>query len=93
MPGITALSMKFTRIVIQQAQLRIHDDVFEHCAEADGVPDLRLFLLREIDALGVASALEVEHAAIAPAVFIITDQLALGIGRKRGLPGAGQAEE
>ncbi len=80
-------------IEIQQSQLGIHLDVFEHGAEADRVPDLRLFFFREIDALGVAAAFEIENAALAPAVLVIANQAALRIGGKRGLTSAGEAEK
>ena len=67
--------------------------IFGDRAKADGVPDLRLAGLREVDALGVAAALEVEDAVVAPAVFVVANQAALGVGRKGGFAGAGQAEE
>ena len=55
--------------------------------------DLRLGRFGESDHLGVASAFEVEHALIAPAVLIVADQAARGIGGKRRFSGAAQAEE
>src|SRR5690606_15694056 len=61
-------------------------------APAGGV-DLRLALAGEVDGLRVASPFEVEDAARAPAVLIIPDQVSFGVGGKRGLPGARQAEE
>ncbi len=48
---------------------------------------------RQVDGLGVAAALEVEDAAIRPAVFVIADQRAVGACRKGGLAGAGKPEE
>ena len=72
---------------------RIHDDVFEHRAEADRVPDLRLVLPREANALGVAAAFEVEDAVVAPAVLVVADQAALRVGGERRLAGARKAEE
>src|SRR2546427_13149288 len=54
-------------IQIEDARLRIDDDVFEDRAKAArGGVDLRLGLGREANRLRVASALEVEHGAIAP---------------------------
>src|SRR5690606_39422119 len=47
----------------------------------------------EVDGLGVAAALEVENAVVIPAVLVVTDQLALGVGGEGGLAGAGEAEE
>ena len=44
-------------------------------------------------ALGVAAALDVKDAHIGPAVLVVADQQARGVGRKRGLAGAGQAKE
>ena len=43
--------------------------------------------------LGVAAALEIEHAVRAPAVLVVADEDAVRIGRQRGLAGAGEAEE
>ena len=48
---------------------------------------------READHLGVAAALDVEDAAVAPAVLVVADQAARGIGRERRLAGPGEAEE
>ena len=58
-----------------------------------GGKDLGLGFLRQLDALGVAAAFEIEDAVIAPAVLVVADQRAVRIGRQRGLAGAGQAEE
>ena len=81
-------------IVVRDARQRIEHHVLQHGAEAvGGVPDLRLGLVRQLDAFGVAAALEVEDAVRAPAVLVIADQRAVRIGRERGLAGAGQAEE
>ena len=55
--------------------------------------DLGLVLFLEVDALGVAAALNVEDAVIGPAVLVVTDELALGVGGEGGLDGAGEAEE
>ena len=80
-------------VVVGHAGHGIHGGVLEHAAEADRVPDLRLAGLGQLDALGVAAALHVEHALVAPAVLVVTHQIAARIGAQRGLAGAGQAEE
>jgi hypothetical protein len=72
----------------------IVDHVLDHGAELrGGGVDLRLGLGAQVDRLGVAAALEVEGAAIGPAMLVIADQDAVGIGRQRRLAGARQAEE
>ena len=60
---------------------------------AGGGVDLRLAGAGEADDLGVAAALEVEDAVRAPAVFVVADEGAAGVGGEGGLPGAGEAEE
>ena len=49
--------------------------------------------LRQIDALGVASAFKIEDSIWAPAMFVVADQSAMGIGGERGFAGTGKAEE
>jgi hypothetical protein len=51
------------------------------------------YLGREVDDLRVAAVLDVEHAVVGPAVFVVTDEAALGVGRQRGLAGAREPEE
>ncbi len=68
-------------------------DVLEHGAELERVPDVGLLLLRQLDHLGVAAALDVEHALIGPAVLVVADQQPLGIRRQRGLAGAREPEQ
>ena len=79
--------------VIGLTRLGVEHHVFEHRAEPDRPVDLRLFLLAQVDALGVATSLDIEHPFISPAVFVVADQLAPGIGRQSGLAGSRQAEE
>ncbi|CAI8754899.1 NAD-specific glutamate dehydrogenase [Pseudomonas sp. IT-P171] len=71
----------------------VDHDVFQDGAVLDGFPDDRLVLLRQVDALGVAAAFDVEDNAFAPAVFVVTDQVAAFVGGQGGFTGAGQAEE
>lgn len=54
---------------------RISFDIFQDCAMADGLKDLRLLLLGEVDALGIAASLNVENTSSCPAMLVITDQL------------------
>src|SRR5260370_36801408 len=80
-------------VVIGNACVRIERHIFENAAEAQRVPDLRFVFLRELDALGVASALEVEDAVGAPSVLVVADQVARRIGRERGLTRPRESEE
>ena len=81
-------------VQIDVARDGIERHVFQDGAEAagDGV-DLRLGFLRKPNDLGVAAVLEIENAVVAPAVLVVANQVALGVGGKRGLAGAGKAEE
>src|SRR5215213_6960214 len=80
-------------LVVDLAALAVHRDVLQHAPEADGVVDLVLLLLGEVDGLGVAAPLEVEDALLGPAVLVVAYQPALGVRRERGLAGPGEPEE
>ena len=68
------------RIVYQM--VLIEHDVLEHRAKTERLEDVRLILGRQIDGLGVAAALDVEDAFLAPAMFIVANEIAFGIGRQ-----------
>src|SRR5580692_7272505 len=72
-------------VVIGNSRVRVEADVFEDTAEAESVPDLRFVLLRELDALGIAPAFEIEDAVGAPPVLVVADEIARRIGGERGL--------
>ena len=81
-------------VVVVGVAVLVEDDVLAQGAELDGAEDLGLALLGEAVALGIAAALDVEDAlAHGPAVLVVTDEQALGVGGQGGLAGAGQAEE
>ena len=81
-------------IEIELTRCRVHDGVLNHRAEVfGGGEDLRLGLGREVDDLRVAAVLDVEHTIVGPAVLVVTNEPALGVGAERGLAGARQAEE
>jgi hypothetical protein len=79
--------------VVRLARVGMHHHILHHAAEADGVPNLRLVFAREVDALGVAAAFEVEDARIRPAMFVVANQAAFGVSRQRGLARAAQPEK
>ena len=78
---------------IELPGLGVHDDVLHQGAELDGFPDLGLVFVGEVDALRIAAAFHVKDAVVAPAVLVVADQAAVGVGGEGGLTGAGEAEE
>ena len=80
-------------VVVGHARRRVVHDVLEDAAELDRVEDLGLLLRGEVDALGVAAALDVEDARVGPDVLVVADERAVGVGGERGLAGPRQAEE
>ena len=72
-------------IIIRYTRHRIENHVLQHRSETNRVPNLRLALSGKLDALGVTAAFDVEYALIRPTVLVVTDQRAIGIGRKRRL--------
>jgi hypothetical protein len=71
----------------------IERNVLKKRVARDGVVDVGLGILVEVDDLCVAAALEVEDAVVVPAVLVVADQKALRICGERGLAGSGKAEE
>src|SRR5437660_5827224 len=62
-------------VVIGDASVGIEDDVLEHTAETQRVPDLRFVFLGALNALGVASALDVNNSIGALSMPIVPDQI------------------
>lgn len=60
-------------VVVRHARNGIVHDVLEDRAESDGVEDIGLLLGGEVDALGVAPALDVEDACVGPDVLVVPD--------------------
>ena len=80
-------------IVVDDTGFGVEDDVLKDGAELDGVENIRLLLGGETDALGVATALNVEDTSVGPAVLVVTDQGALGVCGESGLASTGETEE
>ena len=59
----------------------------------DGPVDLGLLAGVDVDHLGIAAVFEVGDAVVAPAVLVVPQQGAFGIGRKRGLAGARKPQQ
>ena len=67
--------------------------VLEKRVSSDCVVNVRFGILVEIDNLRVATAFEVKHAVIVPAVFVIADKKSFRIGGKGGFTRSGKPEE
>src|SRR5262249_44428066 len=77
-------------IIYQMVLIEHH--VLEHRAKTERLEDLRFVLGRQIDGLGVATPFDVENALVTPAMLIVANETAFGVGRQRRLPCPRQAE-
>ncbi len=82
-----------TVVIIGGAGLFVDNNVFYDCTKFDGVPDLRLVFLGEVNRLRVAAAFDVEDTIGAPAVLVVSDEHAVRVSAQGGFTGAGEAEE
>jgi hypothetical protein len=64
-------------------------DVFQHRTEAQGLKNVRLVLRREVDGLAVIAAFDIEDAVVTPAMLVVANELAFGVGGEGRLAGAG----
>ena len=85
--------MRDRDVVIVGLAVLVEHHVFANGAKTDGVEDLGLVEGVQALAFCVAATLNVEDTHVGPTVLVVADQQARGIGRKRGLAGAGQAKE
>ena len=83
----TQFSAKTEHDLKRQLNKEIGNSGISTSSKLDCVPNIRLFLLGQVYALGVATALDVGDAIVAPAVLIVTDQKPVVIRRQRRLPG------
>ena len=70
-----------------------NSNVLEKCVALDSVVDIGLTLLVEVDNLGIAATLEVEHTIVVPSVLVVTDEQTLRVGRKSSLTCTRKTEE
>jgi hypothetical protein len=62
--GATRILRNGNIVIVWGTHCGVLHDVLQDGAEADGVENLRLLLAREVNALGVASSLDVEHPSV-----------------------------
>jgi len=72
--GATSIFSDIDVIVVSNSRNRTVDNVLKDATKFDGVENIRLLLCREVDALGVTSALNVEDTSVRPDMFVITDE-------------------
>ena len=80
-------------VVVDLSAPLVEDHILQHAPEADGVVNLRLLLTRQVDALGIAAALDVEDTLGRPDVLIVSDELPCRVGAEGRLPSATEPEE
>ena len=80
-------------IVVGRSRCWVVDDVLKDTTKADRVVNLGLLRGREVDALGITTALNVEYTSVGPDVFVITDEKAPRVSTERCLSRSRQAEE
>ncbi len=92
--GAAAILGQAVVVQVELARDRVHHDILQHGAEPLGRrEDFRFRLGRQADHLGIAAALEIEDRRVRPAMLVVADQRAAGIGRQGRLARARQAEE
>ena len=67
--------------------------IFQKRVSFDRVVNIRLGVFIEVYNFCVAAAFEVEYAVVIPAVFVISDQQSLRVGRESRFSGSGKTEE
>jgi len=68
-------------------------DIFQECVHVDGAVNVGLGLFREVDGLGVATTFKVKDTVIVPAVLVVANQGAVGIGREGRLARSRQTKK
>ena len=92
--GAAAILGEAGVVEIELASDIVHHHILEHGAEPlRGRENLGLGVFGQADHLGVAAAFEIEDRGIGPAMLVVADQDAAGVGAERRLAGARQAEE
>ena len=91
--GATSILSDADVIVIRNSGNRAVNDILKDTAKFDGVENIRLLLRREVDALGVTSALDVEDTSVRPDMFVVTDEKTVRVSGECGLASTGETEK
>ena len=92
--GISAACvLRNARVGVIDAVVFFENNILQNRTETQSRKDIRLGFARQIDRFRVASALDIEDAVVAPAVLVVSYQIALGISGKGGLSRTTQPKE
>lgn len=91
--GATSVLSDADIVIIRNSGNRAVDDILKDAAKFDGIENVRFFLGREIDALGVTSAFNVKDTSVRPDVFVVTDEKAVRISGECGLASTGKTKK
>jgi hypothetical protein len=91
--GATSVLSDADVVIIRNSGNRAVDDILKDAAIFDGVENIRLLLRREVDALGITSALNVEDTSVRPHMLVVTDEKTVKISGECGLAGTGKTEK
>ena len=85
--------LSLAHIIKVKRTIRTNHHILQQSISLNGIPNIRLLLLRQIDRLGITTTLEVENTIIIPSMFIITNEESLRICRQCSLSSTRQTKE
>jgi hypothetical protein len=91
--GATSVLSDADVVIISNSGNRAEDDILKDAAIFDSIENIRLLLRREVDTLGITSALDVEDTSVRPHMFVVTDEKTVRISGECGLAGTGKTEK
>ena len=80
-------------VIVNFSAPLIEGHILQHTAKANGIVNLGLLLPGEVDALGIAAALDVEDALGGPDMFVVPNQLPRRVRAESRLPCATKPKE
>ena len=80
-------------VIIRSSGNRAVYDILKDAAKFDGVENIRLLFCREVNALGITSALNVKDTSVRPDMFVVTNEKTVRISGECGLAGTGKTEK
>ncbi|KAI9916467.1 hypothetical protein PsorP6_017164 [Peronosclerospora sorghi] len=81
------------RKVIDRFVVRVDPDIFQHGVRPNSIENVGLMLFNQVNRLGVPSTLKSKDTFVVAAVFVVTNELALRLGRQRRFARARKSKE